>query len=120
MNKVRMMNQDDDSELYILDGTNKAVRIIMGYSTGSHTGLHCALDTFAMAELGTVDEERAFVSDKWTEADFGKGIMSRRMIGVPKVARGWDPQDENGDVNWSAYGVWVEDVCRELLGGELI
>ena len=115
MQKITMTAQWDDAELYVMEGTNKAVKIIMGYSTGSDIGMHCFLDSFVMAQLGTVDDNGMFVEDLWTEEDFGKNIFTKSLIGTPKEARGWNPPDDDGDVNWGIYSEWVDDVCEELL-----
>jgi len=115
MGNIKLIKEWDDGELYTKDGTNKAVKFVMGFSTGSASGLHNSLNTFAIAEVGTIDEDGEFEADVWQESDFGKGIYSKRMIGLPKVARGWNPEPPDEEVDWDEYAAWVEAVCEELL-----
>ena len=116
MKNITMIKQWDDAELYALDGTNKAVKITWGFATGSDVGTHNSLNTFAIAELGTIDEDGEFEYAVWSENDFGKGIYSKQMIGHSKVERGWNPSDADAEeVDWDEYGQWAEEVCKELL-----
>lgn len=98
MENITMVKQWDDAELYVLDGTNKAVKIILGFATGSDVGIHNRLNTFAVAELGTLNEDGEFEAV------------------CPEVERGWNPSDADAEeVDWNEYGEWVTEVCKELL-----
>lgn len=90
--KIKIATSYSDGELYILEGTDRAVKVVFGYSTGNETGLHNRLGTFAIAILGTL------VDGEFIETD---------------DCLGWDPDSD--EVDWDAYAAWSEKACRELL-----
>ncbi len=102
--------------IYVMKGTHRAVRVAYGYATtGEELGLHNHLDTYAIAELGAVDDEHNFVPAVWQECDIGHGILSKQLIGTPKACEGWNPDPDDEDIDWDAYGDWVDAVVERLL-----
>lgn len=103
-----------------------AVRVEYNFRTGAQLGAHCALGTWAMAELGSLDEDGDFESDCWTEDDLkARRIFTRQVLGWPKESEGWDPPElEDGeepgstayeDRMWAAYQAWIDDYCERVL-----
>lgn len=115
MENIKLIKEWDDGELYYKDGTNKAVKFVRGFSTGSASGIHNSLNTLVIAVFGAINEDGEFEADAWSEDDFGKGIFSKQMIGKPKVARGWDSPADDEEIDWDEYSEWVKEVCTELL-----
>lgn len=114
--EVVQITGGDDYEIYAREGYgpgSPAVKAVWGFSTGSSTGIRCFADTFAYAELGKIGEGGDFESEAWTDEDFGKAILTKRVIGWPKEYEGWDPEGE--DVDWDAYATWIEDYCARVL-----
>ena len=101
--------------VYVMTGTYRAVQVTCGWATGSETGEHNNLNTYAIAELGTVDDAHNFEPDVWQEHDIGHGILSKQLIGTPKACEGWDPDPDDEDIDWDAYGEWTEEVVERLL-----
>jgi len=101
--------------IYVMTGTYRAVRVTCGYAIGAETGLHNSLNTYAIAELGAVDDEHNFVPDVWQEHDIGRGILSKQLIGTPKACEGWDPDPDDEDIDWDAYDEWTREVVERLL-----
>ena len=113
--EVTLDREWEGGRVYVMTGTYRAVRVTCGYATGAEAGLHNHLDTYAIAELGAVDDDHNFVPDMWQECDIGHGILSKQLIGTPKACEGWDPDPDDEDIDWGAYGEWTEEVVERLL-----
>jgi len=91
MTKIITIKEDPDCEVRVLEGYSvgsPAVRVEWGFSEGSENGPHSFCDSFAVAELGTLNEDGEFERIAWTEKDYGERIFSRSVIGRPKDCEG--------------------------------
>lgn len=114
MDNITMVKEWDDGQLYKLNGTNKGVRIIWGYATNG-TGMHLWNDAWAIAELGTVDDDGEFEEDLFTDGDMYKEIFSRQMIGRPRNYLTYSLCDADGEeVNWDIFNDWAMTSMEEL------
>ena len=116
MKKAVSFKVEDGCEVRVLEDYgpgSPAVRVTWGYSTGSDTGLHSFLGTFACAELGILDEDSEFMPVVWEESDRGKHIFSKSLVGCPKECEGWDPT--GNEINWDDFEKWVDDYCNRVL-----
>lgn len=122
MKKIVTVKNYDDCEVRALEGYgpgSPAVKVIWGYSTGSDTGLHNLIDSFALAELGILDDNGDFESIVWKESDYGKRIFAKSLIGCPKEYEGWTPDedtiDDNSEIDWNDFDKWMDDYCNQVL-----
>jgi hypothetical protein len=96
MGEVKIIKQYNDGELYATAEKNcLAVRTSFGYSSSGESGLHNQFESFAIAELGYLDNEGSF-------NDF-KNVC----------AEGWS--SETDEINWHEYAAWADKYCKEQL-----
>lgn len=115
MLNIVSVNKSEDVEVYAREGYGPgslAVGVEWGFSTGNETWQHTFLNTFAIAELGVLDENGKFESVVYTKED----APNRQVIGMPKNYEGWNPdEDLNDDINWGKLDNWIKQYCEEVL-----
>lgn len=117
MKNIVTVCEESDCEVRALEGYgpgSSAVRVIWGYSNGSDTGLHNLIDSFALAELGILDEDGEFQGVVWEDSDYGKRIFTKSILGCPKEYEGWTPDDDD-EVDWDDFYKWLDDYCNRVL-----
>lgn len=119
---VIQVKSGSDFELYAKEGYvpgSPAVMVVWGFSTDSETGPHCWTNSFAMAELGRLNEDGDFERIAYTEDNLGaKGqeprVYSKQVLGMPIECEGWDPNPDKEE-DWEVFSIWINDYCRRVL-----
>ena len=99
-----LFKEFDDGSIYVKG--EKAIKFTYGYSTGAELGAHNFLNSFALAEVGSVDCDGEFQADVYLHDN----APNREMVGRPKEYEGWNPA--GGTVDWGDYDRWVEQVLE--------
>jgi len=96
--KIVQVEHGADYEIYAREGYSlggPAVKVIWGFGGGTEN----ELGTFAIAYLGSLDEDGDF--------DICEGDIQGYDYD------GWDPSSE--DVDWDEYGKWISEFCQKAL-----
>ena len=115
--QLTIISETDESVLYALEGCrsgDSAVLITWGYSIGKETGGHNFADSFAIAELGHLDEDLKF---ELLEMDVcsQKDTLVKEMIGKPMEYSIWNPEEETQDIDWDSMKIWMERYAVDVL-----
>lgn len=99
--KIKLYKDMGDAEVYILEGTDKAVKVEWNFATGSDVGVHNRYNSYAVAELGAIDEDGEFADE-----------VEDYILFNPD----WDEETDSDDA-FDELEAWKEEAVKKLLLG---